>query len=57
MLSAVLNAVGDQTYVTRRSPRVERGKKYSALQDEAVCMRRARQAIEKAFQGVELDQQ
>lgn len=56
MLSAVLNTVGGKIYVTRRPPRLQRGKKYSALQDESVCMRRARQAIEKAFKDVELNQ-
>src|SRR5579885_1367806 len=55
-LGAILEALGGQVYVTRRSPRVQRGKQDSALQYESVRMRRTRQEIEKAFEGVELDQ-
>jgi hypothetical protein len=55
MLGAILETVGGQVYVTRRSPRVQRGKQDSALQYESIHMHRARQAIEKTFEGVELD--
>ncbi len=56
MLGAILEIVRRQVYVTRRSPRVQRGKQDSSFQHESVRMRRARQAVEKAFEGVELDQ-